>query len=385
MFIKKIFFLLYGVLIIASCSDHPLSKPSPFLSQNLIPFAIPDSIYQDPSSPLTEEKISFGRYLFYDRRLSLNNTKSCASCHDQKFSFTDGYRRSIGALGDLHQRNSAPLLNLFLKKYLTETDSSLHYPIQQINNPLFHDHPVELGWKNHEKEILSRIVSDSLYSGKFARLLYPADYEKTAISVKESISAFVLTLCSYQSPFDKYLYLHTGSLNPSEKRGMALFYSDSLACRNCHSGFNFDTPLLKDSTGKTQYYFNTGLYNINNSNQYPDYDRGLFEITGNKKDEGVYRVPTLRNLAFTAPYYHDGSALTLEEVILNYESGGRNVTTGLYKGEGNTNIYKNTLIHGFSLTSQQRKDLINFLLALTDSSVLKNKNYANPFKNDETR
>ena len=166
---------------------------------------------------------------------------------------------------------------------------------------------------------------------------------------------------------------------------MALFYSDSLACRNCHSGFNFDTPLLKDSTGKTQYYFNTGLYNINNSNQYPDYDRGLFEITGNKKDEGVYRVPTLRNLAFTAPYYHDGSALTLEEVILNYESGGRNVTTGLYKGEGNTNIYKNTLIHGFSLTSQQRKDLINFLLALTDSSVLKNKNYANPFKNDETR
>lgn len=288
-------------------------------------------------------------------------------------------------MGDLHQRNSSPLLNLFLKRYLTESDSSLHFPLQQINNPLFRDHPVELGWKNHEKEIISRILADSLYKREFAGLLYPRDLEKTAYSIKESISAFVLTLCSYRSQFDKYRYLHTDTLSGAEKRGMQLFYSDSLACKNCHAGFNFDRPLLKDNTGKTLYYFNTGLYNINDSNRYPDYDRGLFEITGNKKDEGLYRVPTLRNLAFTAPYYHDGSALTLEEVIGNYESGGRNVTIGIYKGDGRANTHKNTLIHGFSLTSQQRKDLISFLLSLTDSSVLENKNYANPFKNDETR
>ena len=93
----------------------------------------------------------------------------------------------------------------------------------------------------------------------------------------------------------------------------------------------------------------------------------------------------MRNIAFTAPYYHDGSALTLEEVIDNYQRGGRKITTGINKGDGKTNLYKSNLISGFTLTLQQRTAIINFLYALSDSSVLTNPAYANPFANDETK
>lgn len=99
---------------------------------------------------------------------------------------------------------------------------------------------------------------------------------------------------------------------------------------------------------------------------------------------GKYLVPTLRNLAFTAPYFHDGSAQTLEEVIAIYENGGRDLTKGEFAGDGRVNQLKNPLISGFKLNQQERKDLISFLFSLSDSSVLTNKAYANPFKEDET-
>jgi cytochrome c peroxidase len=100
---------------------------------------------------------------------------------------------------------------------------------------------------------------------------------------------------------------------------------------------------------------------------------------------GRYRIPTLRNLAFTAPYFHDGSAASLEEVITVYENGGRYETSGIYKGDGRKNPYKNHLINGIRLTSQEKKALISFLLSLSDSSVCNNPLYANPFKEDETK
>jgi cytochrome c peroxidase len=111
----------------------------------------------------------------------------------------------------------------------------------------------------------------------------------------------------------------------------------------------------------------------------------LYQHTKQIKDNGAFRVPTIRNLAFTAPYFHDGSAATLDEVIRIYESGGRVTQQGEYKGDGRKNIFKHGLITGFSLNSQQRKELISFLLSLSDSSVITNPAYANPFNEDETR
>jgi cytochrome c peroxidase len=346
-----------------------------------LPSSFSDSIYLNPYNPYSEAKKELGRYLFYDRRLSFNKTKSCASCHDQKFSFTDGYRRSIGATGDLHQRNSSPLINIIYKKYLTAADSSLHSPEQQISNPMFHDAPVELGWKGHEEEILERINRDQFYKTKFNESFGESDRQITIKDIQYCIASFVKSIFSYNSRFDKYFYQKQNALSASEKRGMQLFFSGKLNCSSCHSCNNFDKP----ATGNAISFFNTGLYNIDNEGDYPEYDRGLYEKTKNKNDIGKYRVPTLRNLAFTGPYYHDGSAATLEEVIRNYENGGRITTKGLLKGNGPANPYKSKLIKGFSLTDEERKDLVNFLLSISDSSVLINKNYSNPFRYDETK
>ncbi|MBK8609939.1 MAG: hypothetical protein IPL84_08325 [Chitinophagaceae bacterium] len=105
-------------------------------------------------------KIELGRFLFFDRRLSVNNTRSCGTCHNPQFAFTDGYKRSLGVYADLHQRNTQPLFNLAYLKYFTAADSTLQSSLQQMNNPLFNDHPAEMGVKGNEEKILQKIATD---------------------------------------------------------------------------------------------------------------------------------------------------------------------------------------------------------------------------------
>ena len=105
-------------------------------------------------------KIQIGRFLFFDRRLSVNNTRSCATCHNPQFAFTDGYKRSLGVFADLHQRNTQPLFNLSFLKYFTAADSTLHSSLQQMQNPLFNEHPAEMGVKGNEENILQKIKAD---------------------------------------------------------------------------------------------------------------------------------------------------------------------------------------------------------------------------------
>jgi cytochrome c peroxidase len=327
--------------------------------------------------------IKLGRYLFFDRRLSINNTRSCGTCHNPDFGFTDGYKRSVGAFADLHQRNTQPVINLSYFKYLTSADSSLHQVGQQMLNPLFNQHPVEMGVAGNEKRILKRLEGDTLYRNMF-RQSFP-DIEISIPHIITAISSFLYTITSTQSPYDAFLKGDATVFSISAKRGMQLFFSSKLNCASCHGGFNFSTPSVINEKGDTIFYFNTGLYNIGATGAYPEYDEGLYQYTKVVKDIGSFRVPTLRNLGFTAPYFHDGSAETLEEVIAVYENGGRIISKGIYKGDGRKNPYKHSLISGFKLNSQERKDLISFLLSLSDSSVLKNPAYANPFIEDETR
>lgn len=376
-----ILILVWLVQYLSPAADHPTAS-----LQSIIPSYIHDSIFLSPENPYSDQKAAIGHYLFYDRRISFNQTKSCASCHDPAFSFSDGYRRSIGAAGDLVQHNAPPLINIIFQKYLTAADSSLHYPEQQINNPLFHDRPVELGWKGNEAIILQRLKSDSLYARQLP-LAFPNDKDAFSIvHIEQCITSFVKTIISFDAPYDRYVYKKdSNALSAAAKNGMRLFFSDSLSCSHCHNGCGFATPLVRDSHHQPLYYFNTGLYNIGGNGQYPFSDQGLIEYTHQAGDMGKFRVPTLRNLAFTAPYFHDGSMATLEEIIDVYENGGRVIMQGPLAGDGRKNPFRHTLIKGFHLSLQERSDLVHFLLSLSDSAVCKNPLYTNPFKGDETK
>jgi len=335
------------MLFVIACNRTAKKDPYSFF-RPLIPAGIKDSIYLNPFNTATPEKIKLGRYLFYDNRISINNTKACVSCHDPKFSFTDNYRRSIGAYGDLTAHNAPPLINLIFNRYLTATDSSLHFPEQQINNPMFGDQPVELGWKGNEKEMLKRYSSDPFYLEQF-KLAFPGEKDPcTILNIQQSITSFIKTIFSFQSPYDDQTDRHIkNAMTESAVRGMQLFRSPVLKCSQCHGGINFDQPVFQPSP-----YF----------------------ITGFTGDSVKYKVPTLRNLAFTAPYLHNGSAETLLQVIELYQAGGDQHVKN-----------KHPFITGFKLNSQEQRDLLSFLLSLSDSSVLKNPAYANPFSDDEIK
>jgi cytochrome c peroxidase len=368
------------VTAVLSCKPTGFEEKSSYALKSLIPSYICDTIFLEAGNPFSKKKAALGRYLFYDRRLSINNTKACATCHAQEFSFTDSYARSIGALGDLHQRNAKPLINLVFERYLTSADSTLHYPEQQIARPMFNEHPIEMGWKGNEELILQRIASDKFYQIQF-NVTFPG--EKGPITVKNiqsCISSFVKSIFSLGSAYDRYNRGDLSALSESQKRGMALFTSDRLKCSRCHSGVNFSRPKEQQAFP----FFNTGLYNIDGKGGYPFSDPGLYSFTLCQSDMGKFRVPTLRNLAFTAPYFHDGSAATLSDVIDVYEQGGRNILQGELKGDGRMNPYKSGLISGFTLNSRERADLLSFLICLSDSSVITNPAYANPFQKDET-
>lgn len=340
-----------------------------------------NTIKTETRASVDSVKIKLGQYLFFDRRLSVNNTRSCATCHNPQFAFTDGYKRSLGAYADLHQRNTQPLFNLGYLKYFTAADSTLHSPLQQMDNPLFSDHPAEMGVKGNEEKILEKIKADESYRQLFTLVKTEASWT----NIKDFISLFINSLKSDASPYDKFTRGDSTALTTSQKKGLQLFFSVDLKCASCHGGFNFSTPSLTDNKGDTTFYFNTGLYNLDGKGFYPEYDQGLYQLTKSKADMGKFRVPSLRNLNFTAPYFHDGSAGSLTEVIDSYANGGRKINDGIYKGDGRKNQYKHPFINGFFISEPDKMNLISFLQSLSDTGFINNPAYQNPFTIDETK
>jgi cytochrome c peroxidase len=351
-----------------------------FLVLQLINSCTPKTKNQTAIGTDTVE-VKLGRYLFFDRRLSVNNTRSCATCHNPQFAFTDGYKRSLGVFADLHQRNTQPLFNLAYLKYFTAADSTLHTALQQMDNPLLNMHPAEMGVKGNEETILQKIITDKNYLEMFASVKKEISWN----SIKDFISLFINAIRSDNSPYDKFINGDSAALTTSQKKGLQLFFSEDLKCASCHGGFNFSSPSVLNEKGDTAFYFNTGLYNIDGKGAYPDYDPGLCELTKSKNDMGKFRVPSLRNLVFTAPYFHDGSAASLTEVIDSYAGGGRKIKDGIYKGDGSKNPHKHAFISGFSISETGKINLISFLQSLSDSSLVSNPAYQNPFYGDETK
>jgi cytochrome c peroxidase len=199
-------------------------------------------------------------------------------------------------------------------------------------------------------------------------------------TIIKALSSFVRSLVSLNSPFDRYAYdADDSALSESALRGMALFFSEKLECHHCHGGFNFtQSTVHQQQQLERNPFHNTGLYNVSPEGAYPAKDDGLYEITLNHQDHGKFRAPTLRNIALTAPYMHDGSIATLEDVIDFYAAGGRNILSGPYQGDGRQNPLKSPFIKGFKISEQEKQDLIAFLNALTDESFINNSAFSAP-------
>lgn len=325
------------------------------------------------------EKIELGRHLFYETKLSVNNTISCASCHGQANAFADNRPLSVGATGELTKRNAMSLTNVAFNARLTWADNRITSLEQQAILPLTLEHPVEMGITGHEQEILDRLKQLPHYQQLF-KDAFPEQSDPIQLTnIVKAISCFERILVSANSSYDRYLQGDKTALNEAALRGKELFFSERLKCHRCHGGYNFRFTLGHRKPGdNTVAYHNTGLYNINGTGLYPSSDQGLFEITGIPTDMGKFKTPTLRNIELTSPYMHDGSILTLEQVIDHYAAGGRTIKTGPNAGIGNMNPYKSPLVSGFEISKQEKNDLITFLIHLSDPTFVYNKTLSRP-------
>jgi len=344
-----------------------------------LPAAYPEP--QVPAgNPMLDTKVELGRWLFYDTRLSGNKTMSCGTCHLQAMAFTDGKPRSLGSTGILTPRSSMSLVNTAYASRLTWANPLLDRLEDQALTPLLGDNPVEMGMGGHEAEIAELLASDNNYR-RLAKASFPADENPYSIlNAVRSIAAFVRSIVSYDAPYDHYIAGDAMALSAAAERGMELFFSENLECFHCHGGFNFtDSTTHANSKVDQVGFHNNGLYNRNESGAYPDDNTGLFDMTGQVRDMGRFKAPSLRNISLTAPYMHDGSIGTLDEVIEHYARGGRLIEDGTNAGDGRLSPFKSEFIDGFEISDTERADLIEFLLSLTDESVVTDERWANPF------
>lgn len=334
-----------------------------------------------PDNPMTAAKVELGRHLFYDRRLSGNGTQACASCHRQELAFTDGRARALGSTGEVHPRSAMSLANAAYNASLTWADPRLNRLEDQALVPMFNREPVELGLAGRKREILARFAADPDYVRRF-RAAFPGDRRPVTLrNLTRALAAFQRTLLSGGSAYDRLLFFDDRSaLSAAARRGLDLFFSPRLGCSDCHSGFNLSGPVVHQAAPKVPLAFhNTGLYNLGGRGLYPGRDPGLAQVTGRRRDTGRFRAPTLRNIALTAPYMHDGSVATLGEVLDHYAAGGRTLHAGPYAGDGSRSPYKSPRVGGFELSSRDKDDLLAFLASLTDHGFVTDARFADPF------
>ncbi len=359
---------------LAACGADPVEpEPQPAWQWNLPANFPTPSVPAD--NPMSEAKVELGRRLFYDRRLSANETQSCASCHQQAHAFSDPRAHAVGSTGEAHRRSSMSLANVAYASTLTWANPTLLTLEAQALVPIFGEVPVELGMAGKEQLLLDRLGADPDYPARFAEA-FPDEAEPISVgTVVRAIAAFQRTLISGNSPYDRWVAGEQDALSEEAKRGMELFFSETAECFHCHGSFNFSDSV--DHAGKTQreaLFHNTNLYNLDTFGAYPDADPGLVELTNRPGDMGRFKAPTLRNIAVTAPYMHDGSVPTLEEVIENYAAGGRAVR----EGKGGSPL-QSEFVKPFRLTEQEKQDLIAFLESLTDQQFLTDPRFGDPF------
>jgi cytochrome c peroxidase len=324
-----------------------------------------------PDNPMTAAKVELGRYLFYDKRISVNGKESCGSCHRQELAFTDGRSRATGTTGQLHPRSSMSLVNVAYVPALTWANPVLSSLEEQALIPMLGEEPIELGLKGRESEFLSVLRRDAGYQRRFAEA-FPGEAEAFSLpNVTKAIAAFERSIVSMRSPYDRYRWGGEPSAIPdAAKRGEILFFSSERAgCFRCHGNWNF-SAVLRYEGGEARGmgmetgggFFNTGV------TEYTEPNRGLYERTQRPEDLGKFRATSLRNIAITAPYMHDGSVATLGEAIDHYAAGGKLAHAN-----------KSRILRPFRLTDGEKRDLIEFLNSLTDVELLHDPRWSDPW------
>lgn len=331
----RIFIAFILICWLMACEKDPPPPPESDAYVLAIPMGFPaPDIPAD--NQLRKSRIALGKRLFYEKALSSDSTRSCASCHLAHLAFSDSIAVSFGVKNRAGTRNTPSLTNvIYQKKLLREgglptLEMQILVPIQEHNE---FDFNMVLA--------VERLKKNPEYA-EMAQKAY--ERELDAFVVTRAIASFERTFVSGDAPFDRWHFQGNGTAVPqSAKRGYDLFQSEKLNCAKCHEGY-----LLSN-----QGFANNGLYV-----HYPD--SGRIRLTGLAEDRALFKVPSLRNVALTAPYMHDGSILSLEAVLDHYQSGGKNHPN------------KSPLLQPFALTTQERADLLAFLHSLTDETFIKN-------------
>ena len=301
---------------------------------------------------MSDAKVTLGRRLFYEADLSLDGTTSCATCHEQHRAFTEGNASHPGVGGVPGRRNVMALGNVAYFTPLTWADPSQHGMEEQMRVPLLGNHPIEMGMAGKEDELAKRLGGDPCYQQMF-QAAFPEDKGRIDIgTVGKALASFERTLLSYDSPYDHFQRGDRDAINDAAKHGADLF--SSLGCAGCHAGANF-TDL---------HYHAIGLYNVDGA--YPARDHGLIEISGKPSDEGAIRTPSLRNVALTGPYMHDGSVKTLDEAIRRHADGGA------------AHPLRDAKLRNKAMDDAEVSDMVAFLQSLSDRSFVTNPDFALP-------
>ena len=287
-------------------------------------------------NPQSLAKIALGRQLFFDKRLSIDGTIACASCHDPQKAFTDQLPKSRGIKGQLSERNAPSLLNAaFLKTamfdaHLASLELQAIVPIQE---------PVEMG---HNMKLLIQQLRQIPEYQAAAQSIFQRDFD--AYVLTRSLAAFERRLLSMNAPIDRYLAGDQKALTAEQHAGWQLF-SEKLYCTQCHPAPYFTTHVAA----------NNGLY----ASYEGKTDQGRFRIHHDSSDIGKFKIPSLRNITLTFPYMHDGSIQNLEQVLAHYQKGGAK------------NPRQDPRITSFTLSAIEKKQLLAFFDALIDTSYLK--------------
>lgn len=335
-------------------------------------------------NPMSDAKVELGRHLFHDRRLSIDGTYACASCHRPELAFTDGRALARGVTGELHPRSTPTLTNVAYRPSLQWADPDLTELEDQIRGPLFGHRPVELGMAGREEELLRELRDEPVYRRLVVAAFPEVSEEGPGLSMDRmarALAAFQRTLISTGSTWDRWTFGgESDALSASARRGLELFESPRLGCSQCHGGVSFAGPQNRAGSPPVEpRFFNVGLYDLDGHGAYPRVDTGLHRKTGRPEDMGRFRVPTLRNVALTAPYMHDGSLPTLDAVLEHYAAGGRVIRSGLHAGDGRASRLKDPRLEGFSLSPDERRDVIAFLESLTDPEFVADPRFSDPW------
>lgn len=304
--------------------------------------------FPSAQNPLSEEGIALGRQLFYDKNLSRSKNISCGSCHVQAFAFTDSARFSVGHEQQVGDMNSMPLFNMaWNTKFFWDGRAATLQ--DQIHDPIIDKREMANTWA----DVVAYVNANPNYTKDFQQIFRTKSVNATQIRM--AIEQFVVSILSFNSKYDQYFYKDDfTAFSEQEKRGLKLFLGKA-QCNNCHN-----SVLLTN-----QQFMNNGLDTA--------IKIGHYNVTADPIDRGKFKVPTLRNIALTAPYMHDGRFKTLDDVIDFYNSK-------VQKNSENLDFRMVAFVQpgGLGLTTEEKEDLKAFLLTLTDSTLLTNPKYSDP-------